>query len=322
MIEVKNLSKHFGDKKAVDGISFTADDGEILGFLGPNGAGKSTTMNILTGYISSTDGVALIDGVDILENPIKAKQKIGYLPEQPPLYMDMTVKEYLSFVYDLKKCKLPRNTHLKDICQLVKIDNVYNRIIKNLSKGYKQRVGLAQALVGNPNVLILDEPTVGLDPNQIIEIRTLIKRLGKNHTVILSSHILSEVQAVCDKIVVINQGKIVADDTEENLSKNLVNNNKISVKIDGPSDEVERVISSIAGVKSVDRISKETDELCELSIESDEGIDIRREMFKRIAERNWYILELKTSDMSLEDIFMKLTVGENVPSVKSYGGVK
>ena len=190
MIEVKNLSKHFGDKKAVDGISFTAEDGEILGFLGPNGAGKSTTMNILTGYISSTDGVALIDGVDILENPIKAKQKIGYLPEQPPLYMDMTVKEYLSFVYDLKKCKLPRNTHLKDICNLVKIENVYNRVIKNLSKGYKQRVGLAQALVGNPNVLILDEPTVGLDPNQIIEIRTLIKRLGKNHTVILSSHIL------------------------------------------------------------------------------------------------------------------------------------
>ncbi len=322
MIEVKNLTKHFGDKKAVDGISFTAGNGEILGFLGPNGAGKSTTMNILTGYISSTDGVALIDGVDILENPIKAKQKIGYLPEQPPLYMDMTVKEYLSFVYDLKKCKLPRNTHLKDICQLVKIDNVYHRVIKNLSKGYKQRVGLAQALIGNPNVLILDEPTVGLDPNQIIEIRTLIKRLGKNHTVILSSHILSEVQAVCDKIVVINQGKIVADDTEENLSRDLVNNNKILVKIDGPFDEVEKVISSISGVKTVDRISKETDEFCEFSVESEEGVDIRRELFKRISERNWYIMELKTSDMSLEDIFLRLTVGENIPAVKRYGGIK
>lgn len=322
MIEVKNLSKHFGDKKAVDGISFTAEDGEILGFLGPNGAGKSTTMNILTGYISSTDGVALIDGVDILENPIKAKQKIGYLPEQPPLYMDMTVKEYLSFVYDLKKCKLPRNTHLKDICNLVKIENVYNRVIKNLSKGYKQRVGLAQALVGNPNVLILDEPTVGLDPNQIIEIRTLIKRLGKNHTVILSSHILSEVQAVCDKIVVINQGKIVADDTEENLSKNLVNNNKISVKIDGPSDEVEKVISSIVGVKSVSMTSKETDEFCEFSIESEEGADIRRELFRRISERSWYIMELKTSDMSLEDIFLRLTVGESIPAVKRNGGTE
>ena len=322
MIEVKNLSKHFGDKKAVDGISFTAEDGEILGFLGPNGAGKSTTMNILTGYISSTDGVALIDGVDILENPIKAKQKIGYLPEQPPLYMDMTVKEYLSFVYDLKKCKLPRNTHLKDICNLVKIENVYNRVIKNLSKGYKQRVGLAQALVGNPNVLILDEPTVGLDPNQIIEIRTLIKRLGKNHTVILSSHILSEVQAVCDKIVVINQGKIVADDTEENLSKNLVNNNKISVKIDGPSDEVEKVISSIVGVKSVSMTSKETDEFCDFSIESEEGADIRRELFRRISERSWYIMELKTSDMSLEDIFLRLTVGESIPAVKRNGGIE
>lgn len=320
MIEVKNLSKHFGDKKAVDGISFTAEDGEILGFLGPNGAGKSTTMNILTGYISSTDGVALIDGIDILENPIKAKQKIGYLPEQPPLYMDMTVKEYLSFVYDLKKCKLPRNTHLKDICNLVKIENVYNRVIKNLSKGYKQRVGLAQALVGNPNVLILDEPTVGLDPNQIIEIRTLIKRLGKNHTVILSSHILSEVQAVCDKIVVINQGKIVADDTEENLSKNLVNNNKISVKIDGPYDEVEKVISSIVGVKAVSMTSKDTDEFCGFSIESEEGVDIRRELFKRISERSWYIMELKTSDMSLEDIFLRLTVGESIPAVQRNGG--
>lgn len=320
MIEVKNLSKHFGDKKAVDGISFTAEDGEILGFLGPNGAGKSTTMNILTGYISSTDGVALIDGVDILENPIKAKQKIGYLPEQPPLYMDMTVKEYLSFVYDLKKCKLPRNTHLKDICNLVKIENVYNRVIKNLSKGYKQRVGLAQALVGNPNVLILDEPTVGLDPNQIIEIRTLIKRLGKNHTVILSSHILSEVQAVCDKIVVINQGKIVADDTEENLSKNLVNSNKIMVKIDGSSDEVQKVIGSIAGIRTVEMISKETDEFCEFSIESEDGVDIRRELFKRISERSWYIMELKTSDMSLEDIFLRLTVGESIPAVKRNGG--
>ena len=184
MIEVINLTKRYGDKKAVDNISFKAEDGEVLGFLGPNGAGKSTTMNILTGYISCTDGKALIDGVDILEDPIKAKKQIGYLPELPPLYMDMTVKEYLYFVYDLKKCKLPKVSHLKDICGLVKIDHVYNRIIKNLSKGYRQRVGLAQALIGNPKVLILDEPTVGLDPKQIIEIRTLIRKLGKNHTVI------------------------------------------------------------------------------------------------------------------------------------------
>ena len=226
MIEVINLTKRYGDKKAVDNISFKAEDGEVLGFLGPNGAGKSTTMNILTGYISCTDGKALIDGVDILEDPIKAKKQIGYLPELPPLYMDMTVKEYLYFVYDLKKCKLPKVSHLKDICGLVKIDHVYNRIIKNLSKGYRQRVGLAQALIGNPKVLILDEPTVGLDPKQIIEIRTLIRKLGKNHTVILSSHILSEVQAVCDKIIVINEGKVVANDTEEHLSQKLSGEHK------------------------------------------------------------------------------------------------
>lgn len=213
MIEVKNLTKNYGDKRAVDNISFTANDGEILGFLGPNGAGKSTTMNILTGYISSTSGSALINGVDILEDPIKAKSNIGYLPELPPLYLDMTVKSYLNFIFDLKKCKLPRKSHLTDICELCKITDVKERIIKHLSKGFKQRVGLAQALIGNPPVLILDEPTVGLDPKQMVEIRTLIKKLGKNHTVILSSHILSEIQAVCDRVVIINKGEIAADDT-------------------------------------------------------------------------------------------------------------
>lgn len=311
MIEVKNLSKHFGDKKAVDGISFTANDGEILGFLGPNGAGKSTTMNILTGYISSTNGEALIDGKDILKDPIKAKANIGYLPELPPLYMDMTVKEYLNFIYDLKKCKLPRNTHIADICRLVKIDDVYNRVIKNLSKGYKQRVGLAQALVGNPNVLILDEPTVGLDPSQIIEIRTLIKKLGKNHTVILSSHILSEVQAVCDKIVVINQGRIVANDTAENLSTALAGEHKLSAKIDGPAKEIKELIEGIPGVIKVSLIA-EKNEYSEFVIESEENKDIRRELFTRMAGRNWYIIELRTSEMSLEDIFLRLTMGEKV----------
>ncbi len=312
MIEVQNLSKHYGDKKAVDNISFKAESGEILGFLGPNGAGKSTTMNILTGYISCTSGKAIIDGIDILENPIKAKAKIGYLPELPPLYLDMTVKEYLNFIYDLKKCKLPRNSHLKDICGLVKIDHVYNRLIKNLSKGYKQRVGLAQALVGNPNVLILDEPTVGLDPNQIIEIRSLIKKLGKNHTVILSSHILSEVQAVCDKIIVINEGKIVADDTEDNLSKTLSNEHKLSVRIDGDKDKVLDIIDSIAGVLSVEALNMRDDNVWDYQIESDEGTDIRRVLFREIAENGCYILEMKSSELSLEDIFLKLTMGENV----------
>jgi ABC-2 type transport system ATP-binding protein len=319
MIEVQNLSKHFGDKKAVDGISFTANDGEILGFLGPNGAGKSTTMNMLTGYISSTDGKALIDGVDILENPIKAKKNIGYLPELPPLYMDMTVKEYLNFIYDLKKCKLPRVSHIKDICGLVKIEHVYNRIIRNLSKGYRQRVGLAQALVGNPPVLILDEPTVGLDPKQIIEIRTLIKRLGKNHTVILSSHILSEVQAVCDKIIVINDGKIVADDTETNLSDKLTGAHILTAKIEGEYEHVAKLVLNIEGVEVCKQIN-ERDGVIEYRIESEEGVDVRRELFAEMSKANCPILELKSAEMSLEDIFLKLTIGENIDENENGGG--
>ena len=219
MIEVKHLTKQYGDKLAVNDISFTVEDGEILGLLGPNGAGKSTTMNMLTGYISSTSGQALINGIDILEDPIKAKAQIGYLPELPPLYLDMTVMGYLNFVYDLKKCKLPRRSHLKDVCNLCRISDVSGRVIKHLSKGYRQRVGLAQALINNPPILILDEPTVGLDPKQIIEIRTLVKKLGKKHTVILSSHILTEVQEVCDRVVIINHGQIAANDTIDNLSK-------------------------------------------------------------------------------------------------------
>lgn len=317
MIEVQNLSKHYGDKRAVDNISFRAEDGEILGFLGPNGAGKSTTMNILTGYISATDGRALIDGIDILEEPIKAKQKIGYLPEQPPLYLDMTVKEYLRFVYDIKKCKLPRNTHLKDICGLVKIEHVYDRVIKNLSKGYKQRVGLAQALVGNPNVLILDEPTVGLDPKQIIEIRTLIKKLGRNHTVILSSHILSEVQAVCDKIVVISEGRLVANDTEDNLSKTLSADHKLSVRIEGSKEKVTAMLESIRDVESVNIGARHDSSVFDYKIESKEGSDVRREIFNRCADRGFPILEMRSSELSLEDIFLKLTMGE---SLETNGG--
>ena len=312
MIEVKNLVKSYGDKLAVAGINFKAQDGEILGFLGPNGAGKSTTMNILTGYLSSTSGEAYINGHDILEDPIAAKKEIGYLPEFPPLYLDMTVKEYLYFVYELRGCTLPRNTHLKEICELVKIDNVYDRRINNLSKGYKQRVGLAQALVGNPNVLILDEPTVGLDPKQIIEIRTLIKKLGKNHTVILSSHILSEVQAVCDRIVVINQGKIVADDTADNLSRELTADHKLIARIDGPKDEVIKLVQTIPGVVSVVADLQRERGVWEYNIEAIEGTDIRRELNRRLMSRNWYILGLRSSELSLEDIFLKLTMGESV----------
>ncbi len=312
MIEVVNLSKQFGDIKAVDHISFTAHDGEILGFLGPNGAGKSTTMNILTGFISSTDGKALIDGIDILEEPQKAKARIGYLPEQPPLYMDMTVKEYLCFIYDLKKCKLPRNTHLADICRLVKIEHVYKRLIRNLSKGYKQRVGLAQALVGNPNVLILDEPTVGLDPQQIIDIRNLIKKLGKNHTVVLSSHILSEVQAVCDRIVVINQGKIVADDTEEHLSKTMSSDHRLYVKIEGPREQVFEVLDDVPGVEQITDVYEREPGVYEYRIQPEDDRDIRKGIFAAVAENGWYIVEMKSLELSLEDIFIRLTMGDSL----------
>lgn len=312
MIEVQNLTKQYGSKKAVDDLSFTIKDGEILGFLGPNGAGKSTTMNMLTGYISSTSGKALINGIDILDDPIAAKKNIGYLPEIPPLYLDMTVKDYLNFIYDLKKCKLPRKSHLEDVCSLVMINDVYNRIIRNLSKGYKQRVGLAQALIGNPPILILDEPTVGLDPKQIIEIRSLIKKLGKKHTVILSSHILPEIQAVCDRIIIINGGKIAADDTTENLTKNISTDHRVIARIDGPREEVLKMVKGIGGVVSVVADMEREKDIFDYEIETREDADIRRELFKRVAARNWVILGLKTSEMTLEDIFLKITMGDNV----------
>ena len=311
MIEVKNLTKRYGSKTAVDNVSFTADNGEILGFLGPNGAGKSTTMNILTGYLSSTEGQALINGIDILEEPVKAKKLIGYLPEQPPLYLDMTVMEYLKFVYSLKKCKLPIKSHLGEICDLVKITEVKNRVIKNLSKGYKQRVGLAQALVGNPPVLILDEPTVGLDPKQIIEIRSLIKKLGKNHTVILSSHILPEVQAVCDKIVIINRGKLVANDTSDKLVQNLSGDHKLIVRAEGNPAEIKKLLSTIPNMQDV-RINRENVEpgVSEFYLNAKEGNDIRREVSKRLASRNYPLLMMKSSELTLEEIFLKITTGD------------
>ncbi len=310
MIEVRNLSKSYGAKKALDNISFTAADGEILGFLGPNGAGKSTTMNIITGYLSATEGNALIDGVDVLADPVSAKTDLGYLPEQPPLYLDMTVDEYLGFVYSLKKCRFPKRSHLEEICGLTGIEEVRRRVIRNLSKGYRQRVGLAQALVGNPKALILDEPTVGLDPKQIIEIRTLIKRLGENHTMILSSHILPEVQAVCDKIVVINNGKIVADDTADNLSKSLSGDNRLIMRIEGAQGEVKALLEQIPDIEEV-RVLKEAEKsVYEYEITPKTGKDVRREVFKRLAARKFPILLMRERDLSLEEIFLKLTTGE------------
>lgn len=312
MIEVRNLTKHYGDKKAVNDISFTVEDGEILGFLGPNGAGKSTTMNMLTGYISSTSGQALINGVDILEDPIGAKKYIGYLPEIPPLYVDMTVKGYLNFVFDLKKCKLPRRSHMKDVMTLCKIKDVEDRLIKNLSKGYKQRVGLAQALIGNPPVLILDEPTVGLDPKQMVEIRTLIKRLGKNHTVILSSHILSEIQAVCDRVVIINKGVVAANDTASHLSEQVTTDHRVIARIEGEKAAILQAIRGIEGIKYVRADMEREPGIWEYEMEAEPGHDIRYDVNRICRENEWNILLLKTMEMTLEDIFLKITMGEHV----------
>jgi ABC-2 type transport system ATP-binding protein len=307
MIEVSHLTKRYGDNYAVNDISFTVNDGEILGFLGPNGAGKSTTMNMLTGYLSSNEGSIKIAGIDILDDPKAAKRHIGYLPELPPLYMDMTVKEYLNFIYELKGCKLKKDAHIAEICDLVKINNVYNRLIKNLSKGYKQRVGLAQALIGNPDVLILDEPTVGLDPKQIIEIRSLIKNLGKKHTVILSSHILPEVQSVCERIIIINHGRIVADDTETNLSNRLEKNHRIIVRVGGPEEPVLHALSGLTGVKGITPLGSKEPDSFDFQIETEANKDIRRGMFTVLSDRKWPILSLNNGEMNLEDIFLKVT---------------
>lgn len=311
MIEVKGLCKNYGSKKAISDISFTVNDGEIMGFLGPNGAGKSTTMNIITGYISSTAGTVTVDGDEIMENPIAVKKNIGYLPEQPPLYLDMTVKAYLSFMYDLKKVKLDKQQHIGQICRLVKIDDVYNRVIKHLSKGYKQRVGLAQALLGEPKLLILDEPTVGLDPNQIIEIRDLVKSLGKSHTIILSSHVLSEIQSVCDRVIVINNGKVVADDTTANLSSRLSAENRLALTIEGEKDAVIAALKEVPGVTDVSFIRQNTDSSAEYVVSYDKAQDVRKFVFSKMAAINCPIISMSNDSMTLEDVFRKLTQEES-----------
>ncbi len=307
MIEVQNLTKRYGSHLAVDRISFRVEEGEILGFLGPNGAGKSTTMNILTGYLSASEGTVKINGYDILEEPQKAKASIGYLPEHPPLYLDMTVREYLNFMYDLKKCTLPREPHIAEICRIMKITDVYGRLIKNLSKGYRQRVGFAQALIGNPPVLILDEPTVGLDPNQIIEIRSLIKSLGKHHTVILSSHILPEIQAVCDRIVIISGGKIVADDTAANLSAQYSDDRSLSLRVAGPEAEVKALLQKIPGVERVVSLGEKEKGTVDFAVYPKSDTDVRREIFTRLADRGWALFGMTSMQMTLEDIFITLT---------------
>ncbi len=307
MIEVSHLSKSYGTHRAVSDVSFKIKDGEIVGFLGPNGAGKSTIMNILTGYLSPSDGTVSVDGYDILENPNEVKKRIGYLPELPPLYPDMTVKEYLSFMYDLKKVVLPKAPHIDEICRLVKIKDVENRLIRNLSKGYRQRVGIAQALIGNPDVLILDEPTVGLDPKQIIEIRSLINHLGKTHTVIISSHILSEIQAVSERVIIINRGVLVADDTPANLSAGMSNDHSLSLRLGGTPEEVTKALSTVKGVKEVICLGSKEKGSNDYSVIPLENEDIRSAVSARIASRGYTIFGFVNNELTLEQIFLRLT---------------
>lgn len=310
MVEVKHLTKCYGDIKAVDDISFTVETGEVLGFLGPNGAGKSTTMNMITGYISSTSGTVTIDGSEILDNPKETKKKIGYLPEIPPLYVDMTVRKYLEFMFDLKKVKLPKKEHIDEVMRLVRISEQSERIIKNLSKGYRQRVGFAQALLGNPPVLILDEPTVGLDPKQIIEIRKLIKSLGKKHTVIFSSHVLSEISATCDRIIVISNGKIVADAKTEELSTAVSGEEKLSLEIEGASADVISAIKKIPAVIRTTKVKTLRDNTAKYLVEYEKGVDVRRDVFSAMARIGCPILNMQSGNETLEDMFLKLTTSD------------
>lgn len=319
MVEVKKLTKNYGNIKAVDNISFTVGEGEILGFLGPNGAGKSTTMNIITGYISSTSGTVTIDGKEILENPKEAKAKIGYLPEIPPLYTDMTVKKYLEFMFDLKKVKLPKKEHIEEVMRLVRITEQADRIIKNLSKGYRQRVGFAQALLGNPPVLILDEPTVGLDPMQIIEIRKLIKSLGKKHTIILSSHVLSEISATCDRILVISNGKIVADAKTDELSSSTAGEEKLALVVEGAASDIISAIKNIPAVIRVNKISEKNGNSAKYMVEYEKEHDVRRDVFNAMARIGCPILDMQSGNETLEEMFLKLTANGNYDTV---GGKK
>lgn len=306
MLKVENLVKKYGNATALAGVSFTVNKGEIVGFLGPNGAGKSTTMNIVTGYLSSNVGHVYIDGDEILENPTAAKKKIGYLPEQPPLYMEMTVGEYLEFVYELRGCTLPRRAHLNDICETVRIKDVWGRVIRNLSKGYKQRVGIASALVGNPPLIILDEPTIGLDPKQIIEVRNLIRTLSRDHTVILSTHILSEAQAVCDRMIIIDHGRIVADGKTEEINQFIKDNRRYKALICGPQGDVLQLLKKLPGVVNCEVLSEREGDAVAFAIEAESGIDVRKALFYALADKHYPLMGLEAIGMSLEDVFIKL----------------
>jgi ABC-2 type transport system ATP-binding protein len=310
MVNVENVTKVYGVRRVVDNISFSLGDRGVLGFLGPNGAGKSTTMNIIAGYTSSSAGTVTVNGCEILEDPIGAKRNVGYLPERPPLYPDMTVSAYLSFIFDLKKLSLPKKSHIDGICEAVGVAQVRKRILKNLSKGFQQRVGLAQAMLGNPGLLIMDEPTVGLDPVQILEIRSLIRELGKKSAVIFSSHILQEVQAVCDQVIVINNGVLIANDSLENLSRG--GDNRIFLSVEGPGEGLLPRIEALEGVKSVVLLDQSEEEgAVGFEIESETGADPRRDLFNLLASAGRPILSLRRNRVSLEDAFIRLTAGDN-----------
>jgi len=312
MINVSGLTKNYGKNKGIEDISFTIPEGEIVGFLGPNGAGKTTTMNIITGYLAADTGSVEIAGVDMLKQPIDAKKHIGYLPEQPPLYHTMTVKSYLDFVYELKGIKVyPRDEHISGICEIIGLTDVFSRIIGHLSKGYRQRVGLAQALIGDPDVLILDEPTVGLDPRQIVEIRNVIKDMGKKRTIILSTHILPEVSAICERVLVISNGVIVADDKPENLTGAAFATRTLLVRIAGPADGTEKLLKGLDGVKSADSLGVKEEGSNDFVIESNQGVDIRKPLFETLSKAGYPILMLRPKSDSLEDVFLKLTEEEN-----------
>ena len=306
MIKVENLVKRFGNNYALNDVSFEIGEGEIVGLLGPNGAGKSTTMNILTGFLSSTAGAAYVGGINILEDPIKAKKNIGFLPEQPPLYQEMTVNEYLNFVYELKGTTLEREPHIEEILSVVKLTEVKNRLIKNLSKGYKQRVGIAQALIGDPKVVIFDEPTVGLDPKQILEVRNLIRTLGKRHTVILSTHILAEVQAVCERVIIINKGKIIADARTEDITKTIEDGYSYEAKIIGPQKDVIAAVKKLSGVREAEPTGQRDGDAFVLNIDTVSGSDIRRPLFALLSEKNWPLIGLTPIGTDLETVFIKL----------------
>ena len=306
MIKVQNLVKRYGSNYALNDVSFEIGEGEIVGLLGPNGAGKSTAMNILTGYLSSTSGEVYINGINMLDDPIKAKKDIGFLPEQPPLYPEMTVMEYLNFVYELKGCTLERKPHIEEIISVTKLVDVKDRLIRNLSKGNKQRVGIAQALIGDPKVLIFDEPTVGLDPKQIIAVRNLLRTLARRHTVVLSTHILAEVQAVCERVIIINKGKIIADELTDDIVKTIEDGYRYRVKICGPAKEVESSVEKLNGVKTVEATGDRDLDSFAYIIESEKGLDIRKPLFNLCASRNWPIIGVEPHGTDLETVFIRL----------------